>query len=76
MLAKMTSKNQITIPKAVLAHVEGVQHFDVQYRDGMIVMKPVKVYDTDLEEIRRKERDLGLSEDSVQEAIAWARSRP
>lgn len=75
MLAKLTSKNQITIPKEVLSKVPKVQYFDVEHRNGVIVLKPVKVVDTDLDTIRGKIRGMGLTEDCVKEAVRWARSR-
>lgn len=75
MLAKLTSKNQITIPKEVLSKVPKAQYFDVEHRDGTIVLKPVKVVDTDLDKIRDKIREMGLTEDCVKEAVRWARSR-
>jgi hypothetical protein len=75
MLAKLTSKNQITIPKDVISKIPDVQYFDVTYRDGSVVLKPVKVYDTDLDEIRRKIKKLGISEKSVPEAVKWARRK-
>ena len=61
MLAKLTSKNQITIPKDVLSRVPDAQYFDVAYRDGVVVLKPVQVYDANLETIRAKVKKLGLS---------------
>jgi bifunctional DNA-binding transcriptional regulator/antitoxin component of YhaV-PrlF toxin-antitoxin module len=75
MLAKLTSKNQITIPKKVLSELGEVEYFDVEYREGVVVLKPVKVYDNDLEGIRAKMRKLGLSGKSVEEAVRWARRR-
>jgi bifunctional DNA-binding transcriptional regulator/antitoxin component of YhaV-PrlF toxin-antitoxin module len=75
MLAKLTSKNQITIPKKVLSELGEVEYFDVEYREGVVVLKPVRVYDTDLEGIRAKMRKLGLSGKSVGEAVRWARRR-
>ena len=75
MLAKLTSKNQITIPKDIISRLPDVQYFDVTYKNGTVVMKPVKVYDTDLDEIRRKMKKLGISEKSVPEAVRWARQK-
>ena len=75
MLAKLTSKNQITIPKDILAKLPKVDYFHVEVNEGNVVLKPVKVYDTDLEGIRKKMKDLGLSEDCVAEAVSWARSK-
>ncbi|MCG6879897.1 MAG: AbrB/MazE/SpoVT family DNA-binding domain-containing protein [Deltaproteobacteria bacterium] len=75
MLARLTSKNQITIPKGIMARLPDVQYFDVDYVDGKILLKPLKVHGTDLGEVRAKIKSLGLSEDCVDEAIRWARSR-
>jgi bifunctional DNA-binding transcriptional regulator/antitoxin component of YhaV-PrlF toxin-antitoxin module len=75
MLSKLTAKNQITIPKDILKRLPDVKYFDVELKDGAVLLKPVKVYDTDLESIRDKMRKLGLSESSVAEAVRWARSK-
>jgi len=75
MLAKLTAKNQITIPKDVLSKLPDTQYFDVEYKDGSIILKPVNVSDTNLEKIREKIKRTGLSEGCVQEAVQWARSK-
>ena len=75
MLAKMTSKNQITIPKKIIEKLQGVEYFEVELKDGVVMLKPLKVYDTSLERIRTKVKKLGLQENTVKEAIEWARSK-
>ena len=75
MLAKLTSKNQITIPKKIMEQLPDVRYFDVIFEDGVIRLKPLTVYDTDLDRIRSKIRKLGLKENTVREAISWARSK-
>jgi len=75
MLAKITSKNQITIPKKIIDQVPDVDYFDVQLKDGVILLKPLRFYDTDLEKIRAKMKKLGLRENAVPEAVKWARSK-
>ena len=75
MLAKLTSKNQITIPKDVLSKLPEVRYFDVDLKEGVVILKPVQVYETDLKGIREKIKKLGLSEDCVSEAVRWARSK-
>ena len=75
MLAKLTTKNQITIPKDVISRLPEVEYFDVTFKNGAVVLKPVKLYDTDLEGIRRKMKRLGISENSVSEAVRWARKK-
>ncbi len=75
MLAKLTSKNQITIPKKIMDQLPDVQHFDVALNEGLIVMKPLVIYDTDLDQIQSKIKKLGLKKDAVAEAIEWAREK-
>lgn len=75
MLAKITSKNQITIPKKIIEKIPGIKHFDLEFKDGIIIMKPIKFYDTNLDQIRAKVKKLGLKENSVAEAIKWAKSK-
>lgn len=75
MLAKITSKNQITIPKKIIEKIPGIKHFDMEFKDGIIIMKPIKFYDTNLDQIRAKVKKLGLKENSVAEAIKWAKSK-
>jgi len=75
MLAKITSKNQITIPKKIIEKIPNVKHFDIELKDGIIIMKPIKLYDTNMDQIRAKVKKLGLKENSVAEAIKWAKSK-
>ncbi|MGW8303205.1 MAG: hypothetical protein ACWGNO_14100 [Desulfobacterales bacterium] len=75
MLAKMTSKNQITIPKKIVEQLPDVEYFEVELKDGVVMLRPLKVYDTSLEMIRAKVKKLRLHENSVKEAIKWARSK-
>ena len=75
MLVKMTSKNQITIPKKVMDQMPDVKYFDLVLEDGKAVLRPVKLYETNLEQIRGKIKKLGLRSDAVKEAVEWARSK-
>jgi bifunctional DNA-binding transcriptional regulator/antitoxin component of YhaV-PrlF toxin-antitoxin module len=75
MLAKMTSKHQITIPKKIIEQLPDVEYFEVELKDGVVMLKPLKVYDTNLGKIRSKIKKLGLQENTVKEAIEWARSK-
>ncbi len=71
MLAKMTSKNQLTLPKAVVQQFGQVDYFEVSAEDGRIVLTPVRIRQA--EQIREKLAALDLSEADVAEAIVWAR---
>ena len=73
MLAKLTSKNQITLPKAAVAQVQDAEYFDVAVEDGRIVLTPVRVQRADA--VREKLAALGIREADVADAVAWARSR-
>ncbi len=75
MLAKLTTKNQITIPKQIIDQIPETRYFDVKLDGDTVVMKPLTVYDTDLEQVRSKIKKLGLKPDCVAEAIKWARSK-
>jgi bifunctional DNA-binding transcriptional regulator/antitoxin component of YhaV-PrlF toxin-antitoxin module len=75
MLSKMTSKNQITIPKKIIEQLPDVEYFKVELKDGVVMLRPLKTYDTSLEGIRTKVKKLGLQENTVKEAIEWARSK-
>jgi hypothetical protein len=77
MLAKKTSKNQITLPKAVVSLLPDVQYFDVAVQDGAIVLRPavVSAPGERLKAVRDKMRALGLGEKTVDDAIVWARRR-
>jgi hypothetical protein len=48
------------------------EYVDVQARNGQIVLTPVRIQRSD--EVRSKLAQLGLSQDDVAEAIAWART--
>lgn len=72
MLAKITSKNQLTLPKAAVQAVGAAEYFDVAVRDGQIVLTPVRIQRGDA--VRAKLAALGLVEADVADAVRWARS--
>jgi bifunctional DNA-binding transcriptional regulator/antitoxin component of YhaV-PrlF toxin-antitoxin module len=74
MLAKLTTKNQLTIPKAVVTRFAGVEYFDVSTDGSAITLKPLRR--SRLDEVRDKLARLGITEQDVTEAIAWARQCP
>jgi bifunctional DNA-binding transcriptional regulator/antitoxin component of YhaV-PrlF toxin-antitoxin module len=71
MLAKITVKNQLTIPKAVAKSFAGVEYFDVSTDGSAITLKPLRP--SRLDEVRDKLARLGITEQDVTDAIAWAR---
>ncbi|MDD5058223.1 MAG: AbrB/MazE/SpoVT family DNA-binding domain-containing protein [Sideroxydans sp.] len=71
MLAKMTSKNQLTLPKALTAQVGATEYFDVEARNGQLVLTPVRIQRGDA--VRAKLAELDLNESDIADAITWAR---
>jgi bifunctional DNA-binding transcriptional regulator/antitoxin component of YhaV-PrlF toxin-antitoxin module len=71
MLAKLTVKNQLTLPKAVAARFNGVEYFDVSTDGTSILLKPLRPSKAD--EVRQHLADLGITEQDVSDAIEWAR---
>lgn len=71
MLAKRTSKNQITLPKAVLREVPEADYYQVSAEEGRIVLTPVRVQGADA--VRQKLAELGITEADVGDAVRWAR---
>ena len=71
MLAKMTSKNQLTLPKAVTSAVGSAEYFEVEALDGRIILTPVRIQKADA--VRAKLAELDLNEEDIADAVAWAR---
>ena len=71
MLAKLTSKNQITLPKALVSKFPGAEYFAVREVDGEIILKPVRMHSLDA--VWRKIESLGITEKDVADAVRWAR---
>jgi len=71
MLAKITAKNQLTLPKAVTQAVGATEYFEVEARAGQIILTPVRIHRSDA--VRAKLAELGLAEGDVANAVAWAR---
>jgi len=71
MLAKLTSKNQITLPKAAISAVDAAEYFEVTVEKGRIVLTPVRVQQA--QAVRDKLEQLGITEQDVEDAVAWAR---
>jgi bifunctional DNA-binding transcriptional regulator/antitoxin component of YhaV-PrlF toxin-antitoxin module len=71
MLAKVTAKNQLTLPKRITAAVGSAEYFEVEAREGRIILTPVRIQRADA--VRAKLAELGLNERDIADAIAWAR---
>lgn len=71
MLAKLTSKNQLTLPKSITATIGATEYFDVEASNGRIVLTPVRIQRGDA--VRAKLAELGLQEQDTADAVTWAR---
>jgi hypothetical protein len=72
MLAKITSKNQLTLPKSVTQAVGATEYFDVVARAGQIILTPVRIQRGDA--VRAKLAELNLTDGDMADAVAWARA--
>jgi cysteinyl-tRNA synthetase len=71
MLAKRTTKNQLTLPKAVVAATGEADYYDVSTDNGRIILTPLRIQRADA--LRSKLAELGIKQDDVKDAIEWAR---
>ncbi len=71
MLAKLTSKNQLTLPKSITKAIGDSEYFEVKVEGGQIILTPVKIQRANA--VRSKLATLDLSEQDIADAVAWAR---
>jgi antitoxin component of MazEF toxin-antitoxin module len=71
MLAKLTTKNQLTLPKRITKEIGAVEYFDVKVENGQIILTPVKIQRAD--EVRAKLAELDITEEDIADAVSWAR---
>ena len=72
MLAKITAKNQLTLPKSLTQAVGATEYFDVEARNGQLILTPVRIQRGDA--VRAKLAELELTEEDMAAAVAWARA--
>lgn len=70
-LAKITSKNQLTLPKSITSALGPVEYFEVEVRGGEVVLTPVRLQRADA--VRAKLAELDLDVGDVEDAVRWAR---
>jgi hypothetical protein len=71
MLAKITSKNQLTLPKSIVTSIPKTDYFEVEVENGRIMFTPVRMQQADA--VRAKLDALGINDQDVLDAIEWAR---
>jgi hypothetical protein len=72
-LAKLTSKNQLTLPKSILLAFPNAKYFEVEQQGSKIVLTAVQIQNVD--SVRDKISKLGITETDVQDAVKWARRK-
>jgi len=73
MLAKRTTKNQLTLPKAVVVATGEADYYDVITENGRIILTPLRIQRADA--LRSKLAELGITQDDVKDGISWARKK-
>lgn len=71
MLAKITVKNQLTLPKAIATRFAGVEYFEVSTDGNSITLRPFQR--SRIEEVWAHLEKLGITERDVSDAVGWAR---
>lgn len=72
MLAKITAKNQLTLPKSITNELGPVEYFEVEIQKGQVVLTPVRIQRADA--VRAKLAELNITEQDVDDAVSWART--
>ena len=67
----MTSKNQLTLPKAVTDSLDSPEYFEVETKNGQLILTPVRIQRADA--VRAKLDELGITDRDVADAVKWAR---
>lgn len=70
-IAKLTSKNQLTLPKSITNEIGETEYFEVTVAGQQIILTPVKIHRADA--VRAKLTELGITEQDVADAVDWAR---
>jgi len=72
-IAKKTSKNQITLPRSVVARFPDVRYLDVREEERSIILRPVQPEGAD--EVRKNLAALKIDERTMGAAVRWACKR-
>ena len=72
MLAKLTARNQVTLPTCIANELGEVEFFEIETRNGQVVLTPVRIQRADA--VRAKLAELDLTEGAIRDAVDWARN--
>lgn len=71
MLAKITAKNQLTLPKSITNALGPVEYFEVEVRNGQVILTPVHIQRANA--VRAKLAELNLTQKDLHDAVEWTR---
>ena len=72
-VAKLTAKNQITLPTFIMRQFPGVDRFVVTAEDGRVVLAPASIQNADA--ARTRLRRMGIAAADVAAAVTWSRRK-
>lgn len=77
MIARLTDKNQLTIPDPLVFDLPQSEFYDVTCEDGRIVLTPVTIAEINsrAEVVWKKIEERGITEQDVADAVKWAREQ-
>ena len=71
MRAKLKDGNQLILPDEITLALHGVEYVDIEVKEDRLVLTPVTR--TAADEVREKLAKLGITEQDIADAVAWAR---
>ncbi len=71
MRAKLKDGNQLILPDEVALALHGVEYVEIEVKEDRLVLAPTPR--TAADEVREKLSKLGITEQDVADAVAWAR---
>lgn len=76
MLTKKTTKNQLTIPKALLDRLPETDYFDAEVVSDALVLRPVRMVPAvDIDRVRGRLERAGVEPGEAKRAVRWARKK-
>jgi hypothetical protein len=74
LLIKKTARNQVTLPKALLAELAASDYFEAEVVGDVLALRPVKVVEmVDIDKVRTRLKRGRVRADEVEQAVNWAR---
>jgi bifunctional DNA-binding transcriptional regulator/antitoxin component of YhaV-PrlF toxin-antitoxin module len=65
----------VKLPKAIVERIQKTDFFDIDVRDGEIVLRPLETVSRAVTCLRQKMKRLEITEQDIDAGIRWARQR-